>query len=134
MVRKERLELSRLATLEPKSSVSTNSTTPASGARNGARTRDNRNHNPGLYQLSYSRHKKSGAPNTIRTYDLRLRRPLLYPAELRSARTCTEVNLKMVGEKDSNLRPLGPKPSALPSCATHRLTLTSFCSKLRRGA
>ena len=27
-----------------------------SGARNGARTRDNRNHNPGLYQLSYSRH------------------------------------------------------------------------------
>ena len=26
------------------------------GARNGARTRDNRNHNPGLYQLSYSRH------------------------------------------------------------------------------
>ena len=29
MVRKERLELSRLATLEPKSSVSTNSTTPA---------------------------------------------------------------------------------------------------------
>ncbi len=29
MVRKERLELSHLATLEPKSSVSTNSTTPA---------------------------------------------------------------------------------------------------------
>jgi hypothetical protein len=29
MVRKERLELSRLTTLEPKSSVSTNSTTPA---------------------------------------------------------------------------------------------------------
>ena len=29
MVRKERLELSRLSALEPKSSVSTNSTTPA---------------------------------------------------------------------------------------------------------
>ena len=27
------------------------------GARDGARTRDNRNHNPGLYKLSYTRHK-----------------------------------------------------------------------------
>ena len=27
------------------------------GAIDGARTRDNRNHNPGLYQLSYDRHK-----------------------------------------------------------------------------
>ena len=27
------------------------------GAINGARTHDNRNHNPGLYQLSYDRHK-----------------------------------------------------------------------------
>ena len=26
------------------------------GATNGARTHDNRNHNPGLYQLSYRRH------------------------------------------------------------------------------
>ena len=26
-----------------------------SGAINGARTHDNRNHNPGLYQLSYDR-------------------------------------------------------------------------------
>jgi hypothetical protein len=38
--------------------VSTNSTTPASGVGDGARTRDNRNHNPGLYQLSYAHHKK----------------------------------------------------------------------------
>ena len=56
MVRKERLELSRREALEPKSSVSTNSTTPASGVGDGARTRDNRNHNPGLYQLSYAHH------------------------------------------------------------------------------
>ena len=28
----------------------------------GARTRDNRNHNPGLYQLSYSHHRDAGAP------------------------------------------------------------------------
>jgi hypothetical protein len=27
------------------------------GATDGDRTHDNRNHNPGLYQLSYSRHK-----------------------------------------------------------------------------
>ena len=31
-------------------------TLKSSGARNGVRTRDHRNHNPGLYQLSYSRH------------------------------------------------------------------------------
>eukprot|EP00055_Hartaetosiga_balthica_P009407 m.37426 g.37426 ORF g.37426 m.37426 type:complete len:54 (+) comp6729_c0_seq2:31-192(+) len=35
MVRKERLELSRREALEPKSSVSTNSTTPASGVDDG---------------------------------------------------------------------------------------------------
>ncbi len=28
------------------------------GVANETRTRDNRNHNPGLYQLSYSHHKK----------------------------------------------------------------------------
>ena len=27
---------------------------PTNGVANGIRTRDNRNHNPGLYQLSYS--------------------------------------------------------------------------------
>lgn len=54
MVRKERLELSRPKALEPKSSVYTNFTTSASGVDDGARTHDNRNHNPGLYQLSYA--------------------------------------------------------------------------------
>ena len=28
------------------------------GVADGARTHDNRNHNPGLYQLSYSHHRK----------------------------------------------------------------------------
>ena len=28
------------------------------GVNDGARTRDNRNHNPGLYQLSYDHHRK----------------------------------------------------------------------------
>lgn len=72
MVRTERLELSRLAALEPKSSVSTNSTTSAVklhtktpgvnlapskyGVDDGDRTHDNRSHNPVLYQLSYAHH------------------------------------------------------------------------------
>ena len=48
---------------EPKSGASTNFATPAKanfesdGVAKGARTLDNRNHNPGLYQLSYSHHR-----------------------------------------------------------------------------
>ena len=30
-----------------------------SGVADGTRTHDNRNHNPGLYQLSYSHHRKT---------------------------------------------------------------------------
>ncbi len=72
MVRTERLELSHLAALEPKSSVSTNSTTSAAtlgtktpdlslafpkyGVDEGDRTLDTRSHNPVLYQLSYAHH------------------------------------------------------------------------------
>ncbi len=75
----------------------------------GARTRDNQNHNLGLYQLSYGHHKVddynkrkagwkyqepkhwisatlNGAPGGARTPDLLLRRQLLYPAELRALR------------------------------------------------
>ena len=77
------------------------------GVADGNRTRDHRSHNPVLYQLSYSHHcywamppappmcrtaidiaarmlRASGAPGRIRTCDPRLRRPLLYPAELRA--------------------------------------------------
>ena len=61
MVGLERLELSHLAAPEPKSGASTNFATSAlyslNGVANGARTHDNRNHNPGLYQLSYSHRK-----------------------------------------------------------------------------
>ena len=71
MVRTERLELSHLAAPEPKSGVSTNSTTSAScsritlinsiifskyGVDDGSRTHDTGNHNPVLYQLSYAHH------------------------------------------------------------------------------
>ena len=104
MVRVGRLELPRRKTLEPKSSASTNSATLAHtllkptrialafvigiGVGEGDRTLDRRNHNPELYRLSYAHHytdsAKNGAPGRIRTYDPRLRRPLLYPTELRA--------------------------------------------------
>ena len=110
MVRKEKLELSRREALEPKSSVSTNSTTPASGVDDGARTHDRRNHNPELYQLSYAHHWRkialylwmpNGALDRIRTCDPRLRRPLLYPAELRALyefAITVPISIKVVGE------------------------------------
>ena len=72
-----------------------------------------------------------GAPGRIRTCDPRLRRPLLYPAELRaldesfSLQTLLQRPLQLCCKEwsvrqDLNLRPLVPKTSALPSCATHR--------------
>ncbi len=57
----------------------------------GTRTHDNRNHNPGLYQLSYVHHRETcrpnggiGPPEGTRTPNPRLRRPVLYPGELRA--------------------------------------------------
>ena len=114
MVRTERLELSHLAAPEPKSGVSTNSTTSACcsrltlltsikfskyGVDDGSRTHDTGNHNPVLYQLSYAHHitvhiihvtcftyqlRLNGAPGRIRTCDHPLRRRVLYPTELRA--------------------------------------------------
>ncbi len=117
MVREERLELSRVTPLDPKSSASTNSATLANrcelsnrrrclvkdlrrnnkinGVNDGTRTHDNRDHNPGLYQLSYAHHDNSfflspnyltsyGTPGRTRTCYPRLRRPMLYPDELRA--------------------------------------------------
>ncbi|KTD01991.1 hypothetical protein Lgee_0787 [Legionella geestiana] len=124
MVRKERLELSRVSPLEPKSSASAIPPlsrtggnypgVPASckafmmakmpgyctegkdGVNDGTRTHDNRDHNPGLYQLSYAHHntmwpgrpaRNTGTPGRIRTCYPRLRRPMLYPDELRTQKT-----------------------------------------------
>ena len=109
-----------------------------SGATDGTRTHDNRDHNPGLYQLSYIRHTvwfyrlAKCAPDRIRTCDHPLRRRVLYPTELQAHKKSllgswfifsTWVSLKNEWSewKDSNLRPPGPKPGALPSCATLRL-------------
>ena len=62
------------------------------GVDDGARTHDNRNHNPGLYQLSYIHHcvasnagnENSGLPDRNRTCNPQLRRLVLYPVELRA--------------------------------------------------
>ena len=60
------------------------------GVDDGARTHDDRNHNPGLYQLSYVHHSSFicwrlfGTPGRIRTCYPRLRRPMLYPSELQA--------------------------------------------------
>ena len=66
----------------------------------GARTHDRRDHNPELYQLSYVHHCKNcfdrlrtglpfGTPGRTRTFNRRLRRPMLYPVELRAP--CPEL-------------------------------------------
>ena len=57
------------------------------GVNDGTRTHDNQNHNLALYQLNYAHHVtniKIGALGRIRTCGLRIRSPLLYPAELRA--------------------------------------------------
>ena len=107
------------------------------GVADGARTRDHWNHNPGLYQLSYSHHGRKyrtiypghhliyGAPGRIRTCDPRLRRPLLYPTELRAHAVFSKPKKMVISPKwsewrDSNPRHPAPKAGALPGCATLR--------------
>ncbi len=128
LVRKERLELSHLAILEPKSSASTNSATSAEkiGVTDGARTHDNRNHNPGLYQLSYNHHilhvklgmvHPVGFEPTTDALEGRCSIQLSYGRITYGVYSKSKWSVL----KDSNLRPLRPKRSALPSCAKHRL-------------
>ena len=99
MVRTARLELAHLAALEPKSSVSTNSTTSAQyrnknarlglafseyGVDDGNRTHDTRSHNPVLYQLSYAHHIALLEPSAL------LARPAgLEPATIRLEGGCS---------------------------------------------
>ena len=54
------------------------------GVSEGDRTLGHRSHNPALYHLSYTHHIFSGTPERIRTSDLRIRSPLLYPTELQA--------------------------------------------------
>ena len=71
-----------------------------------------------------------GAPGETRTHNPRLRRPVLYPVELRAPSTrrlgrlpsgaaCCYVK-NWSGRWDSNSRPSAPKADALPGCATPR--------------
>lgn len=93
------------------------------------RTCDNRNHNPGLYQLSYIHHRaiessistiKTGTPDRTRTCNPRLRRPVLYPVELRAPCGWFFLNAPPARDEskwsrrwDSNSRPSAPKADAL---------------------
>ena len=59
-----------------------------------------------------------GLPGGTRTPDPQLRRLVLYPVELRAAGR--PGGSAWSGRRDSNSRPTGPKPVALPGCATPR--------------
>ncbi len=63
-----------------------------------------------------------GTPAPTRTGDPRLRRPLLYPAELRALEIASseEEAISQSGREDLNLRHPAPKAGALPDCATPR--------------
>src|SRR5687768_3434179 len=61
-----------------------------------------------------------GAPGGTRTHDPRLRRPMLYPAELLAPSLLRYRGTAVSGREDSNLRPPAPKAGALPGCATPR--------------
>src|SRR5581483_2314574 len=120
------------------------------GVSEGVRTLDHRSHSPALYQLSYAHHKIvcvertvrrcrgvgrcrgreariGGLPGGIRTPDPRLRRPLLYPAELQAVVLRIREDAQnspaapRSGRLDLNQRPPAPKAGALPGCATPRL-------------
>ena len=66
------------------------------------------------------------APGRSRTCDPRLRRPMLYPAELQ-AQSCSII---WSGWRDSNPRHPAPKAGALPGCATPRYQVSRQMSIL----
>ena len=86
----------------------------SSGVADGARTHDNWNHNPGLYQLSYSHRKTKilARPTGIEpvTPDLEGRCSI----RLSYGRSCRFVlRILWSGRWDSNSRPSAPKADAL---------------------
>ena len=114
------------------------------GVNDGIRTRDNWNHNPGLYQLSYIHHNiflilytklPNGAPDRIRTCDHPLRRRMLYPTELQAH----YLRSKIIGESrlEELVGAVGFEPTTPWSqtrCATklrHAPIHLSFCTVQR---
>ena len=87
--------------------------TGENGVADGTRTHDNRNHNPGLYQLSYSHRRKSeerfsiGAPGGTRTHNPRLRRPVLYPVELRALESRLRTVRSIADAFETSTRSIG---------------------------
>ena len=65
---------------------------------------------------------KHGAPDRNRTCNPRLRRPVLYPVELRARGKPPRTNSNAwSGQRDSNPRLSAPKADALPDCAIPRI-------------
>ncbi len=89
----------------------------------GIRTHDNRDHNPGLYQLSYAHHSIFFLRSDFRP---RLARPAGFePATLGLEGRCSiQMSYGRIrnwsGWRDSNSRHPAPKAGALPGCATPR--------------
>jgi hypothetical protein len=121
----------------------------AYGVDDGTRTHDGRNHNPGLYQLSYVHHRPhsnplrrllvlqraDGAPGRTRTCDPRLRRPVLYPAELRAqlrhtARPASAAGLRLHPSLAGALRASSRCPTLLQATLVEPATpaLEGRCS------
>src|SRR5574337_1858152 len=78
---------------------------------------------PPLSLYSHRLHiRNPGLPDRDRTCNPRLRRPVLYPIELRadSDELLPLSGSAWSGWRDSNPRHLAPKASALPDCATPR--------------
>ena len=92
----------------------------------GARTHDNWNHNPGLYQLSYSHHRDlNGLPDRNRTCNPQLRRLVLYPVELRADLVTRDDYIAVTGNDQKNGRrgEIRTPDILLPKQARYQATL-----------
>src|SRR6185503_14062001 len=107
------------------------------GVADGTRTRDNRNHNPGLYQLSYS-HRWTAAretqpprgksvlacPTGIEPITPSLEGWCSIRLSYGQGRLSFPILACWSGREDSNLRHPAPKAGTLPGCVTPRKRAT----------